>query len=572
MPEGLTFLDLRYLISVKLCFFTFIAFGIFGIYRKYKPVYFLTILGIFLSTSYFIFVRHTGLMFWGLTGDEITIAAMYEKFAHLSFWSDFSYSHLPPFYPPLFFWIGALFGKLFNWNGIQMAKMMSFVTMLIYPVFFYLVQKLYWKNAQDQKNNPDTIAWMIASLLLFVVIEDDAIIDKPYELISASLTILWSAFLLRDSYYGNLNMQKIFIYGISGGILFLLFYFWFFLVAIGVGLFHLCTKFNGKVKSWMSYILIGIMTLAISSPFWLPLAKSYTTHGSENWQAGYFLIEGISLQGLRFNFDVTTILLLVGFVCLCVYRKQIYHRALLSLFVSAYVWQIMGMLTLLFLASPMQESKGFYFFNHILLAISFAYGIERLWMWFKTKPYATVWTKSIAIVSLCIVGSELFFGTFTDIPVVQQTRATSLAPRQGVMGLVDFLKTQNIQDTITLHSGVTELYAFIPVNDFLYYNMNNSHPAAGFSNRMLVVEDMARAKTSQDLWNLVHNNSITPIDRLVFFNQTGEVYPLYYHIDNFPQVNKEKVIKIPKKLFDKTYFVKVYESDEFVVFEPRIDM
>jgi len=38
------------------------------------------------------------------------------------------------------------------------------------------------------------------------------------------------------------------------------------------------------------------------------------------------------------------------------------------------------------------------------------------------------------------IATELFFGTFTDDPVVQATRINSRAPRDGVGELVTFLK------------------------------------------------------------------------------------------------------------------------------------
>lgn len=573
MPEGLTYIDLQHFIGVKLCLIIFVVFGIWGMYKKYKPVYFLSLFGITLSASYYIFVKDLGLMFWGLKGDEITIAAMYQKFAHGGFWSDFSYSHLPPFYPPLFFWIGAVFGRFLDWNGIQMAKFMSFATMLIFPLFFYLVQKLYWSNTTKTQYAPGRIAWMIGAILLFIVIDDDAIITKPYELISASLTILWTAFLLRDSYYGNWNFKKIMLYGMSGGILFMLFYFWFFLAAIGVGVFHLFTKFEGRLKSWAHYLGVGLLTLLISSPFWFPLALSYTRLGSENWQAGYFLLSGISVEEIQISFGVSSLVFLIGFVCLLAYRQRSYIRALLSLFASSYIWQVMGMLTILIMASPIQESKGFYFFNRSILALACAYGLERLWLRLKDKGYAQLWLKPAMMLGIVIVASEVFFGTFSDIEIVQQMRKEARAPRNEIVHLVDYLSLYDLDKTITLHSGITELYAFLPVNDFLYYNMNNSHPAAGFSERMLVVEDMARAQSSQELCAIVRNNPIVPIDRIILFKRYGgNAYLLYYHVDNFPQVNAEKTVAIPKQLFDSSEFETVYESDEFIVFEPRCDM
>ncbi len=474
MPEGFTFFDLQMLVSIKLVFFAFVVLGIFGMYRKYTPVYFVSLIGILGSLAYYLFVKDIGMMFWGLIGDEITLAAMYYKFAHVSMLADFSYSHLPAFYPPLFFWIGGLFGRLMDWNGIQIAKFMTMMSFLIYPFILYFVQKLHWVHTSHISHIPGPVAWLVSVFLIFGVFDADALITKPYEVMSASLIALWTVYLLYDVYHGNLTKKHIAIYGVTGGILFLLFYFWFFLAAIGVGIFHVFTKFKKRIHAWGFYLLIGIITLAIASPFWFPLAQSYTQLGSENWQAGYFLITGISSQGIDIAFAIPALVTLFGFATLLIYRKNIYVRALLSLFTAAYVWQIMGMVTLLVWASPIQESKGFFFWGTSILILAAAYGIERLWHWIKKDHTYKKWRLAIKMFALVLISTQMIFGSFADDPVAQATRVQSRTPRAGVAELVEYLQTQDTKDTITLHSGITELYAFVPMNDFIYFNMNNS--------------------------------------------------------------------------------------------------
>lgn len=570
MPEWSNFINLQTFILVKFCFFIFVALGIFGVYHKYKPLFFVILTGVFSALSYYIFVHGSQLMLWGVTGDEVTIAAMYEKFAHLSFLSDFAYSHLPPFYPPLFFWIGAVFGRLFDWNGIQIAKFMSFTTFLIYPTVFFLLQKYFWQSRQKNSNEklPGQISWLLSSILLFVVIDIDAIITKPYELVSASLIILWTIFLVYDSTRGNFGWKKFLVYGLSGGILFMMFYFWFFLSAIAIGLFQLFTKTKDKIKSWFFYLGVGLITLLVAIPFWLPLARSYATLGSENWQAGFFVITGALTQGPKIAFSIVQLILVFGLFCLFLYRKNNYNRFLLTLLISGYIWQMMGLLTIFFFLAPIQEAKGFFFFNTVVLALSTAYGLEILWSKLKADKKYGDFLVAIKIFAIILLATQLFFGYFVD-NLVQDKRISNHYLKSDTKELITFLEKESKPNITTLLSGFPELYATTALNQFVYFNMNNSHPGALFSGRLLVVENMSLAKSSEEFYGITQHNFVEPIERFILYKADGNAYPLFFYLDDFPYENKEKIIYLDKSFFDTKYFDKVFETQEFIVFESK---
>lgn len=568
---ALSFNDVQHITAAKICFFVFILVGLIFIYKKYKPSLFLFFLGGLSALSYYFFVSDIGLMFWGLRGDEITIAAMYEMFAHGSFWSDFAYPHLAPFYPPLFFWLFALPGRLFDWNGIQIAKVAAFVTIFLFPAFFYFVQKYFWsKRILQDKKAPALVSWFVASIVPFAVIDWDAIILKPYELLSASLIIIWTVALLYVIHKEKWSSVYLLSFGLSGAVLFVLFYFWFFLAAIGIALFNLFYHSSLNLKKYSYFALTGILVLFFSTPFWLRLALNYAQYGAENWQLGFLSLPWLATYGLGLEFSVRGIIFLLGLLSLIIFRQRFYIRALLCLFVSSYIWQMMGLFTITFFASPLQESKGFYFFNRIILVLAAAYLLEYLWHYFESKYTSLNWRRTVLVIGLILLSPTMFFGTFADDPVAQRTRAESKQPREGVLELVGFLKSKNDSfEKITLHSGITELYAYTPVNTFVYYNMHNSHPAADFSERFYFTQELARATRAEDFFSLSQSNNFGQIGRFIFFQSDTDFYPLYFHIDNFPNQSKTEIIQLPKKLFTEDFFEKVYESNQFVIFEPK---
>ncbi|HBU07135.1 MAG TPA: hypothetical protein DEB09_03555 [Candidatus Magasanikbacteria bacterium] len=562
--------NLQDIVLVKLCFFVFVIFGIIGIYKKWKSLFFIILMSVTSALAYYFLVKDTALMLWGLKADEITIAAMYEMFAHGSCLSDFAYTSLPPFYPPLWFWLFGLLGRVINLNGVQIAKIASFSTILVYPAIFYLLQKWYWvKRKMEGENSLEPLIWFLGTIFLFVLISWDVTITKPYELVSASLVILWTIFLLNELKKG-MNWKGWLVFGITGGILFMLFYFWFFLAAIGISLFNLFGN-RVKLKDYGSLLIIGVFTLLFALPFWLPLAKSYSMFGTENWQLGFLTLDWLSTEVPLLQFNLVGLICLIGFVSLIIYRQRFYIRILLSLFVASYIWQIMGLVTIFFFASPLQESKGFYFFNHTILALSAAYGIAQLWIWLKNKYPNLAWQKSLALIGILVLATQLIFGVFVDNRDVLAVKTRSAMVRREAKEIIDFLgqNYSDINKLTILQSGIPELHAFLPFSDFIYFNQHNSHPAANFSSRFYYLKDLSLLKTENDFYGKIVDTPFGQVNLLILF-KNGENYSLFFNLDNFPNEIREAVIDIPKKLFSEEYFVKKFENKDYVILEPKL--
>ncbi|MEK7084613.1 MAG: hypothetical protein AAB932_05245, partial [Patescibacteria group bacterium] len=121
----------------------------------------------------------------------------------------------------------------------------------------------------------------------------------------------------------------------------------------------------------------------------------------------------------------------------------------------------------------------------------------------------------------------------------------------------------------TLHSSLTELHAFLPINDVVYYNQHNSHPAALFSERFEYVKRLAALTDPKLFWDSTRETPFGPIDLFVFYTGDPNFYPVYFHQDDFPRGLKETVVSIPRQLFDSAYFEKTFENGRYVVFAPR---
>lgn len=577
MEPGFTISDLHHFVAIKLVFFIFVAGAIFLWYRFRKPEAFLAWAGAMAGLGYFLFVDNLALPFWGLRGDEVTIAAMFEAFAHGGFFRDFGYAHLPPFYPPLYFWLFALIGKIVDWNGIQMSKFASFTCITVFPLFCYFLQRAFFHTKQTVLHKqifPEKIGMMLMPFILWLFIDWDAMILKPYEVMLAVASLVWMGSLIPLVLNSGLKTKTYIVYAISGGLIFMSYYLWLIFAYLGAFLYALTVSKKDQWRFYGQLFIVGVGLLVISLPYLIPLIASYRQFGSENWQVALLLREGIATDMPMFQlFSWRGMFMLGGFVSMLWYaRTNMFIRILFACFLASYVWQIMGLATVLFFDAPIQESKGFYFFNRAILAFTAAYALEKGWYWMKEKYVVKVpaLPSIIAVIGILFLGTNMIFGTFADDPVAQAERKIARSLRHTIPELVDFLKQDSKQQDsiVTFHAGIAELAAYLPINSFIYFNQHNSHPAAEFTARKTYTDYLSLAKTPEEFYDLSKNTWFGSIDRYIFFRHEGSLsYRIYFNIDTYPNGGGEQVVEIPKRLVIEPYFTKVYENDEFVVWD-----
>lgn len=560
-------LDLKLFLAIKLVFFVYIIFlAIYFFKLKNKNLALFIIITYLLSAlSYLLLVKGLKLPFWGLKGDEITIAAMFNSFAHKSLFSDFAYSNLPAFYPALFFQFFGLFGKIFNLNGVQIMKLAAATGIASFSFVFYYIQKYYWQNKSDICNNK--YIWFLSALLLPVIIGWNEMIMKSYELFGSSLIILWSVFLINDLLDKKLDTKKYILYGLTGGVLFLIFYFWFFLAAIGISIFFLINRESPGISKYLKLLMVAVLVILFGSPFWLPLSNSYKVLGSENWQLGFFVLDWIKVYAPMFKLNFSGLILSIGLFSLIYFRKNRIIQLYISLFIAGYIWQLMGISSLILFDSPLQESKGQHFFSQVILVLAAGFGLSQIWVFLINKYKFNINQKTSILFFISLLFSvNLFFGTFSDKPEVQEARVRGRSFRPGISELITYLEQNNINKHLIQTSGIPELYAFLDINNYLYFNQHNSHPAALFSKRYEYLYDLSRSKTSVELNKKLETSEIK---YFVFYKGVDNYYPMYFHLDAFPYKIEETKILLDKKLFIEPQFSKEYENGHFIVIKPN---
>lgn len=562
----MNFFDIQVYSAIKLLLLLFVLISIYLIYKKKKPVYFLFLVGVVSATSFFIFVNNLQLPLFGLQGDEITLAAMYNTFAHVGFGADFAYHNLVSFYPPAFFWLFGIIGKILNINGVVIFKLATFCFFLFFPLGLYYFQMFIIKNKSYEDNWPQKLFMFLSPLLIITILDKDLMIGKPYEVIAAAATLFWAISLYVKITQDKWNNKQLLIHGIIAGLIFMTYYLWLIFAAISLILLGIFEKNNSKIKYFFRLFKTGLLSLVVASPFLVPLIISYLKNGMESWQTAFFTPSGLDLWLPMFKFDnINSLILLFGLLILIYYRKRIFVRQLLYLLITAFIWWAIGMTSLLIFKVPFQEFRGFYIWAPMILAISAAYGIERLFLHFRIRENKDVY------ITLCVVGliyfvSQSFFGFFIDNSATKTFREGAKRISVPVSDLINYLKQDNQTSSKLTLQTVPQILAYIPMNHLIYFNQHNNNPAAIFSKRFAYVQLLAKSKSADELYKNVKASPYGNLERFIFYEDRNNYY-LYFHLDKIIQGIEVKEVIFSQNSFNSEHFKKVYEKDGYVVID-----
>lgn len=492
-------------------------------------------------------------LLWGNQGDETFQIAFMEKVISGHPFSDFFYTTLSPFYPPLYFWIFGTLGRIFNWDGISAAQWGTIITYALLPLIAVLFAKICRWTFQEQK-----VALLLSvATLLFVPVE--ALLLKPYEAAAALFSVLW-IYAFTKLLKGPSWKLRI-ILGISGGIIFLLYYFWFVLLIpamIGLIIFHHAEKKSGTT----SFITIGILTTLIASPFLIPYLSDLVTLGQENYQSVYFFPSDAHLYAPWLSFTFAG-LLTIGSILTYVIRQPWTdaQKATLAITGSVVTWHLVQVIVLATGEKSVMLSKPFLFLGGIALMLP---AIEWIVEWINTK---SIDSKKILIASILIFAPLLPNGLFLDDTKVQAQLEQNLLPKTSTF------VTENIRvfvpeyaDRIWLVSGLQGLNGMLPITHYLAWNPHFSHPAAHWGTRL---EELKRISELTSANEVTQSFDALGINALLFYRATDEsgnaYYPFFYEEDAWPNGTESKELRFDEKLINLEDWQVAHEDNEWII-------
>ena len=562
MPE-LSFQAINIIAYSKLILaITFISFFL-AIRYKRKTWLLALLASISLTAFYLVFSWSFKKMWWGNNGDEIFIISFLSQVLHDNPLKDFYYHNLPAFYPPLYFWLTGIFSRPFTNNAITAAKIGVSLTLAFWFFGTFLWQKIYQKFV-NQKITTNLFAGngillFLFPLIYFFLLDFNDIILKPYETLIALILAILLGFMAESFSLKKWSLKEYLFFGISGALLFLSYYFWWFMAI--PALFILVFLSDKKLTNFIRLSIIGLIMVALSAIYIGPLFVSYLG-GIENWQALFFVPSDFSTFASFSLFSWRGIIMLCGLIGLIIYRHEEFFKANLILVVTSYLYQFISIILYISGANALQAAKPFLFLATASLALGAAKLFFELWQTYGKKLSER---NQFNIILVILIFSVYFWpmASFVDDPVVRrQIDINQSFP--SAFYLSNNIK-KNVSDYATrtwLSSGAPEINAYLNIHYFIAHNPHFSHHASLYSQRMALVNDLSLAEAEKFV-DLMNNSSI---DALLLYKQNSlDYYPLFFWADNYPNGGREEMVKIPKAGIDSLNWSNVYEDREWLV-------
>ncbi len=554
-----------YIIALaKIVLFIYFGVTIFLIWKHKKTYWHLLAITAAIFSFYFILAWPLQKMWWANNGDEMFTGAFLTRVLHGQIFSDFYYGWLAPFYPPLYFWVTGTISRLFTSNAITAAKIGVLGTILIWFLGSYFWQKL-WRQKIDQTKERIAIYkspwfWLLLPVIYFISLDFDNIIVKPYETVTALFCVILIGLIAESFDWQKWNWKNYLFLGISGGLLFLTYYFWWIML-IPV-MFYLALTSRTKTLNLKRIILLGFVIFACSAMYLIPLFLNYSHFGLENWQAVFFTPTDFVTFAPWLTLSLKSLILITGLIGLIAFAKEKFIKANLLVLITAFIYQFINIVIFVLGHKPVQCQKPFLFLGGATLGIGATYLLIYIFnTYFKTLEIK----KIAAICSIVIFFPLLPMIKFIDDPVALMQIEKDLTPSK-VITLVDTIKTQvpDYTKQIWLSSGVPEINLYLPLNYYIAHNPHFSQPASLYSQRMALINELSQATSAENFQAII--NSAQPQITALLLAPDGDNYSLYFWQDNYPNAGKELVVKIPQNLISDQYWQSVYTDSQWQIF------
>ncbi len=462
----------------------------------------------------------------GVTGDNVFSIAMIDKFSRHWESVDFWFKGLSSHYP---FYFHYLLGKLTHWLSLAPEwafKQGIFALIYLSPVLAFLM----WGKIVGAKK---AFFLTLASLGAVGLSQSTAfyLFQKSYEIFVAFLIIPWWLYYLENEREGGWG--KAIAGGLLGGILFSVYYYWFFPLLV-----YYLIQPRASIKRLLSrtkyYLILGFAFFSASAFYILPYLKDIFTRGFEP-HANEHLLPSFNLFPLSLsNIGKSGLVFLLSLGYLIYARRKDLEGKLLLLLISSYVWVGIGYLGIL-MGIPFLVSKVFLF---ILLLFSLGLGLWTAKLIEERNPYG-----HLALV---------IFMVFTLVPLFMGIEELSSSGR--IQNLYRYSRNQVAQDKelvsklegkVVLATGmvVRDIFPFYEVYFFLPFHTLAAHPSALAFERIAFIKLLSLSPNPHFVVWALRNNRFGSVDYL----WTDEKGRLRVFVDTFSKVfpSRRVIIKFP---------------------------
>jgi hypothetical protein len=500
----------------------------------------------------------------GIALDQGFRTASITKYAHSVALVDFAYKGLPPYYPPLFFWVLGRFARWTDSTSYEALKIGVLATGLVIP----LVTVRLWAAV--------TRDWVIA---LAIVVTGLGFTDwyEPYGWLAAVLFVPWFLlFVLQVGRGRDLTRRQTAVGILVGAVVLGTYYYPLFIGAVALlGLLGLrrVAETHG-VRLPPMYLRRTLVVLAgtavLTAVFWLPLLVSVlTTSGARAYQNRYLDPATVDIPLPFLTFDLVGIVMLFGLGYLALTaRRSPGSLGLLAVVVGAYVWIALGDFGIL-VGAPLLTVKTLPVIEVSLLAAAGAGAVvtaRRI----RDDPRvrgrvgrAGLLLGGVTVGVVVAVG--LGQSAITAIPYVKDQRAAR--PPSTMLAEFTVATHGHVADTVVL-TDVEQLPELLPVFVFNVWNAHYANPASQFDERTRFLRRLSHETDPHLFAAALAANRYDAVDSVAFRTSDDGRFSYMFLDDAFPRGVVQRTFTFLSEQFDPQWFRRV-DGRQLTVFVPR---
>lgn len=405
--------------------------------------------------------------FWG---DQTFRQAMILKFMTVGWFGDFFYNGLPMFYPPVFYGLVSLWGRLFSVEAFELLKTGSLLIYLVFPYILYY--------AWSRLVSPRRAFFITVSCLLICAFARATPFTSPPAFLGNLLFVPWWLFYIEQVKRPVANWKYYVGGGLIGSVIFATYPYCFFIGGLLWVLKSICwtrrkasaacSAERGPLRGWSVLVLSAVA----SSWYWGPALLSVIQFGSKPSDQEWY---HLGHPGLPFPFlelSLIGALSVAGIAYAMCRRSTRLFRGLLHLLAVTLLFYMVGSI-LGALDHPVNVPKSTEFMRFMLGPLV---GLAVVGVWRICRHQPGMRTVMLVVASLSLLVFLNQFNSLTRGGLVKKARSATLptfafGPNEtSVKGAV-FLAANPL------------LPAFRPVYTFIATNQHYSHPASRFMQR-----------------------------------------------------------------------------------------
>jgi hypothetical protein len=494
------------LIRARIWTLSWLMISIFAVYllRK-RPI--APLLAVFAVSAYFLI--QYGYLFrgteygmnghWGDNGNRL--AEICKMMAYGSFFQDWYLKDLPSFYPPGWFALMAVYAKIINIEAYQTVKWGYYLIFLVYPWLLYFS----WRKLLSPVASAATTV-----IVLFLGYEYMDWIY--YESITAGLFIPWWLYYFEGGFNAEsigrpINWRKYVIGSLIGGLIFIVYYYWFAIVVVATPFILTATYLRTRSLQALRQAIVHKLILAagvalVSAVYWAPLLRSIRRFGAESMQHLWFKERHLDLTREWPTVSIEAILIFAGvFAAFYLWCKWGNGRL---------VYFYLGCLVMIVLDRALNldqsslQTRKLVEFAHLFAIIPL--GAACVEWWKQASRFEELRRGIVGVCLLCLLVVSNSHSApqpedFYKIAVNMRVPVGDLGIYRGVETEGKVFLTQDYLGSVYL-----PYYLFIPLNNM------TAHTAGRYSQRELFIQQAVKIVEPELLAYALRYNRYSPID------------------------------------------------------------